>query len=366
MFAANNKISDRQAARLLTFDLLGYSALVIPSVLAQTTGRDGIFSIFLGIGAGFLYLRLLKEVMEQMEGGFGGYLRERGGRLVGNLLKAGYYLYFMLLAGRVAEMFAELVVEELLEKQFRLILVILMILVYYGVSGGIEGRARIYEILFWILLVPLFLMLLLALPAVDTDYWTPIFYEGMGDIFQGGYQVFLGIPALSVIPFLAGYLREEKQIYRCGKWALLFTGGILLVLYLILLGMFGAEGLKTLDYPVVTMMSRIQMTGGFLKRTDAFMFAVWFFTLYALLNSLVFAAGNLWNRKQGHIKWWLLLETAVVLLLADIFYHWEGLKYYYERFFRYVGTPFVVLIPAGFILLQKLEIKKEQTGNEKL
>lgn len=366
MFAANNKISGRQAARLLTFDLLGYSALVIPSVLSQTAGRDGIFSVFLGIGAGFLYLRLLKVMIEQTDVGFGDCLRKKCGRFAGNLLKAGYYFYFILLAGRVAEMFAELVVEELLEKQFRLILVILMVLVYYGVSGGIEGRARIYEILFWILLLPLFLMFLFALPAVDTDYWTPVFTEGIGDVLRGGYQVFLGIPALSVIPFLAGYIREKKQIYRCGTWALLFTGGILLVLYLILLGMFGMEGLKTLDYPVVTMMSRIQMTGGFLKRSDAFMFAIWFFTLYALLNSFVFAAGNLWKRKQEHVRWWLVFEIVLVLLLADSFYHWKELKFYYEIFFRYAGTPFVVIVPAGVTLLQKLERKKEPTGNENL
>ena len=101
MFAANNKISGRQAARLLTFDLLGYSALVIPSALAQTAGRDGIFSVFLGIGAGFLYLRLLKVMIDQMEGGFGDCLRKKCGRVGGTLLKTGYYVYFILLAARL-------------------------------------------------------------------------------------------------------------------------------------------------------------------------------------------------------------------------------------------------------------------------
>ena len=352
MYAENNKISGRQAARLLTFDLLGYSALAVPAVLAKTSGRDGIFSVFLGIGAGFLYLRLLKIV--QQNGGFEVCLEKNTGKIIRNLIKAGYYLYFVLLAGRVAAMFAELVAEELLEKQFRLILLIIMALVFYGVSGGIEGRARVYEILFWILLLPLFLMLLFALPAVDTDYWTPVFQEGIRDVLQGGYEVFLGIPALIVIPHLTGYVREPKQIYRCGKYALSVTGGILIVLYLILLGMFGVEGLKTLDYPVVTMMSRIQMTGGFLKRTDAFMFAIWFFTLYALLNSLVFSAGNLWKRKEKHTRRWLLLETGAVLLLADSFYHWAELKNYFEIFYRYVGTPFVVFVPFGFVIAEKL------------
>ena len=59
MFASNNRISGRQVMRLLTFDLLGYSALMIPSTLADEAGTDGIFSLLLGIGAGFIYLFLL-------------------------------------------------------------------------------------------------------------------------------------------------------------------------------------------------------------------------------------------------------------------------------------------------------------------
>ena len=63
MFATNNQISGRQTTRLLLFDLLGYSALLVPATLAKTVGKDGIFSIALGVAAGFLYLRLLKALV---------------------------------------------------------------------------------------------------------------------------------------------------------------------------------------------------------------------------------------------------------------------------------------------------------------
>ena len=58
MFATNNQISGRQTARLLLFDMLGYSALLIPAELARTAGRSGVFSIIFGVLAGFIYLRL--------------------------------------------------------------------------------------------------------------------------------------------------------------------------------------------------------------------------------------------------------------------------------------------------------------------
>ena len=41
------------------------------------------------------------------------------------------------------------------------------------------------------------------------------------------------------------------------------------MLYLILIGLFGVEALAQMKFPAVTMMSRVQVTGGFLKRTES-------------------------------------------------------------------------------------------------
>ena len=346
MYAKNNQISTRQLTRLLVFEMLGYSALLVPAMLARSTGRDGLFAILLGGIAGIFYLRSVKTVTMQSHRGYSRVLTDRFGTVVGNLIKVIYLLYFLLLAGRVTAIFAELVGRELLEKQFRLIAFVIMVLVYYGVSGGIEGRARVYEILFWILLLPLFLMMLLAFPAVDTDYWIPIMSVPPISILKGAYQVFLCVPVLSLVPFFSGYVAERTQVYKSAGKALLWTGVILSSLYLILLGMFGQDALATLDYPVVTMMSRIQMTGGFLKRADALMFGIWFFTLYALINSLLFFAGNLWTFEKREARLWILGETVAVYLLANRFYESEGFRMLYEKIFLYIGTPFVVLIPV--------------------
>jgi len=351
MFAKNNQISGRQTMRLLVFELLGYSALLVPAALAKSAGRDGVFSIALGVAAGFVYLRLLRKLLVGMRGNYSDCLITVCGTIGGNLIKAGYFLYFLLLAGRVTAVFAELVVKELLEEQFSLILVLIMVLVYYGVSGGIEGRARVYEILFWVVLIPLFLMMLLALPAVDPDYWLPVMTAKPVAVIKGGYQVFLCISILFLVPFFSEYVSEKVQVYHSAKRALVWTGIILAALYLILLGMFGDRALATLDYPAVTMMSRIQMTGGFLKRADALMFGIWFFTLYALINSLIFFAGKLWTIQKRWEKWWLPAETVAVYFLANGFYYSEGLKMLYEKFFYYVGTPFVVLVPLVICVL---------------
>lgn len=382
MFVSNNRISGRQVMRLLTFDLLGYSALMIPSTLADEAGTDGIFSLLLGIGAGFIYLFLLKKVVSRISSTYSNYINEICGKFWGNLIKAGYILYFILLAGRVADIFAELVGKELLEEQFSLILIVILVLTFYGVVGGIEGRARVYEILFWIVLIPLLVMMIATIPTVDTDYWTPLFIATKEGVLRGGYDTFLGCSILFLLPFLAEYVKKRESLYVCGKWALFVTGGILCLLYLILLGMFGSAALASMDYPAVTMMSRVQITGGFLKRVDAIMFGIWFFTLYALLNSLVFFCGKLCmeffkpiEKHSGH-KWMericLLGEIVLVFFVANAFYGVEGAKVLFEKYYWYIGTPFIVVVPMLLLFLsgkksnmEKISLKEKRHAGEK-
>lgn len=109
MFADNHKISGRQTFRLLTFDLLGAGTLLLPTVLAKTAGRDGIFCIALGVAAALLYLGLLAPLVRDMGEAFPLYLERKLGKACGRVCTAGYVLYFVLLAGYVAYLFADVV-----------------------------------------------------------------------------------------------------------------------------------------------------------------------------------------------------------------------------------------------------------------
>lgn len=107
--------------------------------------------------------------------------------------------------------------------------------------------------------------------------------------------MFICSSLIFLILFLGGYLRKRESLMKVGRLALIFTGCLEAGLYLILLGVFGGAALSDMQTPAITLMSTIKITGGFLKRADAFMFGIWFFTLYALLNSAVFYAEMLLN-----------------------------------------------------------------------
>ena len=361
MFSENNRISERQAFRLLTYDLLGLSTLILPGVLARTAGRDGIFGIAIGTAAAILYLRMLCALQKDCALDFPAYLEQRLGRVWGKLVQAGFLLYLLLLAGYTAYLFADAVLMSLLrEESFYLVLCLLLILVFYGLWGGLEGRARIYELLFWVLLIPLFLMLFFSLDEIRTDYWIPVFTAGAGSVAEGGYYVFSVLAVIMLILFLGNRVKEKEGLFRLGKRAVLLTAGIHAALYLILLGVFGERALGSMEYPAVTLMSTVRISGLFLRRTDAFMFAVWFFTLYALLTSCIFYSGEivlqLLAKKAGQAyagKREKAAYVAAIFLTGAIAVVCYRSLEWMERLvwlLCYVGTPFLVLVPFGLYL----------------
>ncbi len=111
--------------------------------------------------------------------------------IFGKTIQAGYFLYLMLLAGYTAYLFfCDGVKQPAAGGVFYLVLVLILGLVWYGLLSGIEGRARVYELLFWFILIPLFIMLASALDEVKTDYWNPVFLRKKR-FFAGSYYVFI-------------------------------------------------------------------------------------------------------------------------------------------------------------------------------
>ena len=356
MFSENNQISGRQVFRLLTYDFLGMGTLLLPTMLADTAGRDGIFCILAGILSTFLYLKLLRYLLKGMKTSYPDFLKQKCGKVCGYVLWGGYFLYFILMASYTAYLFSTLMLNGLVENvSFYLVLMLILLLAFYGMAGGIEGRARVYEILFWFLMITLFLMVFAACREVKPAYWSPVFMADGNEVLSGSDYVLFCYSMVSIVLFLKEYVADRRKCVGAAEKAVWFSGGVFAVLYLILIGLFGVEALAQMKFPAVTMMSRVQVTGGFLKRTDAFMFSIWFFTLYAMLNSMVFYSGNLAAKVIRDCGGYLegkkrMLPYLILLLLV---YGVTVLFYRNQQFLDCVtfllwkiGTPFVVGVPV--------------------
>lgn len=290
-FAQNESISPRQLYRLYVFNLLGVGTLVLPNNLAKL-GKYGFISIALGVFMAWLFMWIVSEVRERRKNiydrSFGKTTHVK--ILIYDLIIAVYELSQ---AAFLAWIFVKLIRDSLIpDESFTAVLLVIMAVCAYALSGGVECRARVYEVVFFFVLIPLAAMLLFAISDVRFDYLmikdrVGVDF-GIADIFAGAYYVFA--ESISVFNILFVRERSVSQIRWSVSKAILTYAGILFLLYAVLLGSFGKYSLSEIEFPAVVLMSDVQIKGSFFKRADALMLSVWFFTLFSVLNMSLYYA----------------------------------------------------------------------------
>ncbi len=363
MFSNNQKISVRQIGRLLILDLFGVGSLLLPGMLSRVAGPDGVFCILAALGMGLVYVWVLGKVLDQMQEDYYSYMKNRIGVIGSDLLMVFYLFLFLLTASFVLYQLTGLIRAWLLpEGGYPFVSFLLVLLAAYATVRGLEGRARIYEILFWLLFGPLLVMLLLAARNTNVDYWTPVFFTEPARFFRGTLWVFAFFLPVFFVLFLKPYCAKPQKLKGCAAKAMMIAAGALAVLYLILLGNFGTKALSALKRPAITLMSMVKLPGGFFARMDAFMTAIWFFSLFALMNTGVFYAGHilkeLFHEKKTHYS--LLAVLAGCYMIGQWFFGYGEAVELFASFLMRIALPALVVLPLLLWLLGCIQIKREK------
>ena len=385
-FAQNESISPRQLYRLYVFNLLGVGTLVLPNNLAKL-GKYGFISIALGVFMAWLFMWIVSDVRERRKTIYDRSFDKTkyAKMLIYDLIIA---IYELSQAAFLAWIFVKLIRDSLIpDESFTVVLLVIMAVCTYALSGGVECRARVYEVVFFFVLIPLAAMLLFALSDVRLDYLmikdrVGVDF-GIADIFAGSYYVFAA--SISVFNILFVRERTASQIRGSVSKAILTYAAILFLLYAVLLGSFGKYSLSEIEFPAVVLMSDVQIKGSFFKRADALMLSVWFFTLFSVLNmSLYYAVLRCENfaknttkviftfnksrdisnnkqlscdRQKNHDEgnssmrsWCIIFAIAVTVTLAYILESGDEIVKKYLGFLLCIAIPVIVVLTIGLML----------------
>lgn len=217
MFSNNNRISTRQVFRLFVFDFVGESTLILPSQLAAFAGNDGLASIVLGGIMGSLYLWYLAYVLKKMETDLVTYMERILPAWMKKIFLVLLLVYFTGMAGYGAYIFSDVIQKGLIAgESFPLILILVLLTAGYAVCGGIESRARVYEILFVVLFVLLAVMLLIAAGDLEMEYLYGFFQADTGSVMKGSLAVFFCLMPLFLLAFFPLMCRKQNG----GSWCM--------------------------------------------------------------------------------------------------------------------------------------------------
>ena len=359
MFADNDRISLRQMKRQMVISFLGV-LLLFQSGDTAAGGIHAILGLILGTLLLLVYLFLLVRTAD-VYGNLEEYLGAAGKWAV-----TAVYLSFLILGGSV-----------LLEKTVRVIQSCLLASLPQPVIGGmflaaaflgmgqnIQRRGRLAELCYpWILG---FFAVLLLLAALHIRYpgLVNMGTVQLGRISGETVKVLTAGTALCLLPFSLVRVRPQKKnfaVLRRGVWILLlFTLGAAGIL----IGVYGWEGVRKLEYPILNLMTGTGIPGGFLGRFDIIWLAVLLFALLFSMGSLLFYGGRICGREAAaNCRVRLILAAAIWL---GSFLKWDeaALSDFYFRLLRDIYLP-VLLVIALLTVWAKRRFQNENREREK-
>ncbi len=366
MFAENNKISMKQLKRLLVLDLICVSGLIVPRIATVASGRDGAISIILATLYALVYAFIVLSLAKSMKGDYFVYSNENIGSILTFVIGLLYIFKFFACCVFAARLFSEVIKETLLsDTDNRVIILLLFVLSAYAASKGLEVRARIAEIIYFIILVPVVLFLLLGLAKVDITNLTPILTENTSTIMIGGYEVFLTFSVIELLFFSIPYIKYTSKDKKKGRklsgyigQALVIVGVLNLLFFVVSLGILGATGTKQTLWSMVNMIQVIKIPGGFIQRQDAFILGLWMLSIFTLMSGFLFYIAIISKHIFRVQKENYLLIPFIILLFAAtaIPFNADEFYDYFSFYMKFIGMPQSILIPLFIVFIGKLKI----------
>ena len=390
MYLDNEKISRRQMKRLIVFNIFSISGLIIPRIAVTTAARDGLIAIILGLIFALIYIAFIGFISRKMSGNLMKYSKEKSGILVTFIIGIFYIVKYFASLVFCGRLFAEVINKTLLEDtNVRFIILMLILISAYSASKGFEVRARITELLYFIVLIPIALFLLIGLKSVDMANILPLYTEPNTSIIYGGYAIFITFSTLEFMIFSMHFIKDEAvkskpehkyndkqektlKIFKNKNLnyilnALVIAGIIDILLYLVTVGILGTNDTKQKLWSTINMIQIVDLPGGFLQRHDALIISIWMLSIFTLTSGffyylLMISKQILRLRSQNYmiLPYIILLFAACIIPIDTEVYFW-----YFEKYMMIIGIPGSIILPLLVLIIGKVRDYFQGIKNQK-
>ena len=295
MISNNRIISQRQLGRMVMLDWLAKAALLLPGFAAGAGVRSFVLSVFFGTALAVGYAWLVGRLANHMEQGFADYVKERLGGGCAVVLTLLYFFYAFVNTVFLLRLFGIVAVTFILPEASQEILAGAVVLgAVYIVSGGLEVRARVSEVLFPAVFLPLLLLMACAAFSTNSGYLSPGKAEVSLMTAKHGMQAFIVFGGMGIFLFAAPQVKQKEKTGKTLMRTSAVTGTAAAALLLAAVGAFGEAGMRASAWPALTLMSSAEIPGGFLQRWDVIFTGLLLSSFFAAA-----AAGIFYMRRLG-------------------------------------------------------------------
>jgi len=361
MLTNNDLITVPQAVVLIITTILEVGLLSLPREVALYADSDGWILVIIGGVLAFAGSLVLSTLIRRFPGEtFIDYSQKVVGKVVSSVMGIALIFYFTLATSMVVRTFAEVTNAFMLHNTPReFIIITQMLLTVCLIRHGIEPTARIAEILFPILIIPIFAMYMIAIPKADFTELLPFLNTPIRSMGIGSLNTVFSFFGIEILLMLGPYLKRPDKVY----WTMFVSVGVATLIYLfvviIVFAAIGVQNSKLLIWPGMTIIRMIMAPGKVFERMDALAMALWTIASFTTANSLYLtgAITSFHLTKAREFKLFIAILFPWIYFLASLppnIIATERLIYLVK-----MGSISVGIIIPVFILLLSIILNKK-------
>lgn len=192
MFSKNERISAKQLKRLIVIDLFSVIVIIAPRIAVSILGKDGGVGIILASVYALIFAWIIIILSKDVKGSYIGYIKESVGSFLAYIIGLIYIIKIIFTGGLLVRLFGEVIKATLLkDTDLPIIILIVLLVAGYMASKGFEIRARVAEIIYLFILIPILLLLLFGFENIEISNLMPLFQANIVEITSGSYSIFL-------------------------------------------------------------------------------------------------------------------------------------------------------------------------------
>lgn len=223
--------------------------------------------------------------------------------------------------------------------------VVMLAILFWFTKGDFGDLIRTGKILFWVIVITLIVVLVMAVgkvklynvwPVTDTK-WKEV---GMSTLRMITVTAF-AVPA----SFLVGQVNWKNNKRGMRIWLLLLTGTMVVIAWEIM-GVFGPELAARLQVPFFTLAKEITLQGS-VKGVEIIVATMWLMSDVAMTGAQVYAAGEIMKRTLP-LKQPKIARVGLVCLLLPLCMLLPASSFDMEAYYKQFGMPANIIV--GFLL----------------
>ncbi|MEK4109307.1 MULTISPECIES: GerAB/ArcD/ProY family transporter [Paenibacillus] len=316
------RLGTRALATLTFMMVVGDMMMIYPSVITSYAKQNAWICALIGVPIGMLLMAMfLKLGKAYPDKNLIAISRSILGFWPGTLVGCFYLYFFVIGASTHTREVGDFMTTQLFQyTPIRVIILLFVIAVSWGVYNGIESMGRSSELLMPVGVVFILVLCFCLVPKIDTSNIKPFMDTDVVSIAQGIlvsviYPVGETIPILMLLPYTSSQGHRNRDLIMAAGLGNLLLASLVTIAILVL----GAFLTQHNIYASFILMQKISI-GDFFQRIEALMASVWLISTYfkAMVYLYAFTIGIAELFKLKRYIFLILPSSMLVFAFANL------------------------------------------------